>query len=260
MQSDRSQRGVVLVVVSLTVAMSGCATAPELPMGRGIDEAGRALQLMQEREKELAALRAELAATRIAAAKQDAELHDLRTTVVQVRQENGESHQALMEAKRALALRDHELTTMKMERAQSVQASVPSGDTEHHLAALHHTVASLSQELATIKAAMAQSLRTPPAAAERPDELRVTAQSGQPSRHPRRTAGASDQKTRPGMIPAVHVPREDDESSRPSWITVQPGDSWWTLARKHHTTITALRTANGRVGDALTVGEALRLP
>ena len=260
MQSDRSQRGVVLVVVSLTVAMSGCATAPELPMGRGIDEAGRALQLMQEREKELAALRAELATTRIAAAKQDAELHDLRTTVVQLRQENGESHQALLEAKRTLDARDRELTAMRMEREPPAQAFAPSGETAQRLAELHQTVASLSQELATVKSAMAQSIRTPPAAAERPDELRATTQSGQPSRHPRRIAAASDGEITQGMIPAVHVPREGGESLRPSWITVQPGDSWWTLARKHHTTITALRTANGRVGDALTVGEALRLP
>ncbi len=260
MQSDRSQRGVVLVVVSLTVAMSGCATAPELPMGRGIDEAGRALQLMQEREKELAALRTEMAATRIAAAKQEAELHELRTTVVQVRQENGESHQALLEAKRALALRDHELTTMKMERAQSVQASVPSGDTEHHLAALHHTVASLSQELATLKAAMAQIVRTPSAAAEPSGDLMAAGLTDQPSRPPRRTAAGSDRGTTHGIVAAVHVPRENDKPAQFSWITVQPGESWWTLARKHHTTIKALRTVNGRVGDALTVGEALRLP
>lgn len=260
MESARSHRGMVLVVVLVTVVIGGCATAPEVSALHGINEAGRALQLMQERERELAALRAEMAATRIAAAKQEAELHDLRTTVVQLRQENGESHQALLEAKRALDLRDRELTAVKMERELPAQASTPSGETAHSLAELHHTVALLSQELATVKSAMAQSTRTLPAAAARPDELMAAAQLGQPSRHPRRTAGALDQKTTPGMIPAVHVPREDGESSRPSWITVQPGDSWWTLARKHHTTITALRTVNGRVGDALTVGEALRLP
>ena len=234
MQSDRSQRGAALLFISLTVAISGCVTVPEVPH-HGINEAERALQLMQEREKELAALRAELAATRIAAAKQEAELHDLRTSVVQLRQENGESHQALMETKRALEARDRELTAMKMEPEPPAQAVSPSGEPAQSLAELRHTVASLSQELATVRAAMAQIVRTPP-------------------------AGASDQKTTPGMIPAVHVPREDGESSRPSWITVQPGDSWWALARKHKTTITVLRAVNGRVGDALTVGEALRLP
>ncbi|MFO0699945.1 MAG: LysM peptidoglycan-binding domain-containing protein [Nitrospira sp.] len=260
MEFGSRHRGVVLVPILLMGVIGGCATAPELPIGRGIDEAGRALQLMQEREKELAALRAEMAATRIAAAKQDAELQDLRTTVVQLRQENGESHQALLEAKRILDVRDRELTAMKMEREPSAQASARSGETEHNLAELHHTVASLSQELATMKAAMAQALRMPSAAAERPDELMATAQSGRSSRHPRRTAAGLDDETTQGIIPAVHVPREDGEPSRPSWITVQPGESWWTLARKHKTTMTALRAVNGRVGDHLRVGDALRLP
>lgn len=260
MQSDSCHRGVVLAFVSLTIVIGGCATAPELPIGRGIDEAGRALQLMQEREKELAALRAEMAATRIAAAKQDAELHELRTSVVQLRQENGESHQALLEAKRALDARDRELTAMKLDRESRAEASVQSSGTERHLAELHNTVASLSQELATVKAAMAQAARMSPVATERRDEPMTTAQSGRTSGRPRRTAAALDDEVVHGIVPAVHVPREDGEPSRPSWITVQPGESWWTLARKHKTTMTALRAVNGRVGDHLRVGDALRLP
>lgn len=260
MEFGSSHRELAILFLSLTVVISGCATAPELPMGRGIDEAGRALQLMQEREKELASLRAEMAATRIAAAKQEAELHDLRTTVVQLRQENGESHQALLEAKRALEARDRELTAMKTDHEPRAEASVQSSGTERHLAELHHTVALLSQELATVKAAMAQAVRMSPVAAERPDELMATAQSGRSSHRPRRAATALDDEVVRSIVPAVHVPREDVETSRPSWITVQLGESWWTLARKHKTTITALRAVNGRAGDALMVGETLRLP
>ncbi|MBS0167418.1 MAG: LysM peptidoglycan-binding domain-containing protein [Nitrospira sp.] len=249
-----------LRIVLMGATLGGCATASEVPVLHGIHEAERALQLMQEREKELTALRAELAATRIAAAKQEAELHDLRTSVVQLRQENGESHQALVEAKRALDTRDRELTAMKMEHERPVQASVPTSDKEHDLTALHHTVASLSQELGTIKAAMAQISRPPPAAAASSGDLMAAALSSQPALSVRRPASAWNHEKTHGMIPAVHRLGEDDQRPRPSWITVQPGESWWTLARKHHTTIKALRRVNGRVGDALMVGDVLRLP
>ncbi|MBX3307075.1 MAG: LysM peptidoglycan-binding domain-containing protein [Nitrospira sp.] len=234
MECGNRHRGVALVVL-VTVVLGGCATAPEVSMYHGIDEAGRALQLMQEREKELAALRAEMATTRIAAAKQDAELHELRTTVVQLRQENGESHQALVEARRTLDTRETEMASLKTQREHLIQASTSPSATDQRLAELQSTVASLSQELAAMKFTMALARRTPGDSAERHD----------------------DQER---IIPAVHVLPDDRDQSKPSWITVQPGESWWTLARKHKTTMTALRAVNGRVGDHLTVGEALRLP
>jgi hypothetical protein len=190
---------------------------------------------MQEREQELAALRAEMASTRIAAAKQEAEVHELRATVVQLRQENGDSHQALLEAKRTLDAREIEVAATKAERDQLAQASVQSGMNERQLTALHDTVASLSHELAAIKSTMALGKPTPADSAARQDR---------------------DER----IIPAVHILREDAEQSKPSWITVQPGESWWSLARTHHTTVKALRAINGRAGDHLNVGEAIRLP
>ena len=41
---------------------------------------------------------------------------------------------------------------------------------------------------------------------------------------------------------------------------VQAGDTLWKIAEAHHTTITAVRNANGIWSDSLTVGQTLRLP
>ena len=235
MQIQRGRSGPALLSVSLIVLISGCVTAHDVPLARPTDEGRYAAQLMHEREQEVAALRAEVASTRIAAAKQEADLHELRATVVQLRQENGEAHQALLEAKRALNVRETEVATVKTERDQLAQTSVHLGTTERQLTVLHDTVASLSQELAAIKSTMALGKPTPADSVARQDR---------------------DER----IIPAVHIFREDAEQSKPSWITVQPGDSWWSVARTHRTTVKALRAINGRVGDHLNVGEAIRLP
>lgn len=43
-------------------------------------------------------------------------------------------------------------------------------------------------------------------------------------------------------------------------ITVQPGDSLWTIAQRHHTTVEALKLANGLSSDRLNPGHLLKLP
>jgi len=43
-------------------------------------------------------------------------------------------------------------------------------------------------------------------------------------------------------------------------VPVHFGDSLWGLARRHHTTVTALQQANGLTTDRIYAGTALRLP
>lgn len=223
------------LVLSMTLGMGGCVTAPDLSIRHDAEEARRAMQLAQEREQVLAALRVEVASTRIAAAKQEVELQELRASVVQLRQENGDSHQALQDATRALDARETELASMKTERDQLVQTSAQVDMSEQKLATLQETVASLRHELTELKSAMALAAYQPAGSAERPrEEHRI--------------------------IPAIQILRAATDQANPSWITVQPGDSWWRLARNHKTTIEALRAVNGRAGDHLTPGEQLRLP
>lgn len=235
-----------LLVLTVILGIDGCMTAPDVSVRNKADEARRAIQLTQEREQALAELRAEVASTRIAAAKQEAELQTLRTAVTQLRQENSESQQALFEARRMLDVRQTELAAVKTERDHLEQAHTQSGVSERTLATLQDQVASLSQELTQLKQTVTVVAQKAVAesAIRRDSSMDDDNQAG-PSGH---------------IVPAMHVLREPMYPSAPSRITVQPGDSWWSLARKHKTTIETLRAVNGRVGDHVTVGEALRLP
>lgn len=236
------------------LGMSSCATVPDSPAAhRVVDETRQTAQLMQDREQAMVALRAELASTRIAAAKQEAELQELRVTVMQLRQDHRESQQTLLEAKHTIEARNAELASLKSERdhlAHTVESTSTSVD---QLATLQETVASLSQELATVK----QSLTV---VANRPESAAVQGRMGR-SLGPRPgSLTGSHRDTGDRIIPVVQVLSEPADQSKPAWITVQPGESLWLLARKHKTTIAALRAANGLQGDQLMVGEALRLP
>lgn len=202
------------------------------------------MQIMREREQELAALRADIASTRIAAAKQEAEVQELRATVAQLRQENGASHQALLEARQMIQTRDDEVVAIKAERDRFAQVSAPSTLNERQLTLLQDTVASLSQELAEVKSAMVLAAHKP----------------GEPSVNQSALFAGLTRNATDGIIPAVHIMREGADRPKPSWVTVQPGESWWSLARKYRTTVNALRAVNGRVGDHMIVGEEIRLP
>jgi LysM repeat protein len=244
MDTQGQRLGLSLFLVGLMLQSGGCAGTSDGPIRSAADEGRRATQIMREREQELAALRADIASTRIAAAKQEAEVHELRATVAQLRQENGASHQALLEARRMIQTRDDEVVAIKVERDRFVQVAAPPTLSERQLTLLQDTVASLSQELAEIKSAMVLAAHKP----------------GEPSVNQSASFAGLTQNATDGIIPAVHIMREGADRSKPSWVTVQPGESWWSLARKYRTTVNALRAVNGRVGDHVIVGEEIRLP
>ena len=235
-----------LLFLGTTLGMGGCVTTPDVSVRNNADQTHRAAQLAQEREQTLTALRADVASTRIAAAKQEAELQELRATVIRLRQENSQSQQALSEAKRVIEARETELAAAKTERDQLAQPPTRSDVSDRTLATLQDQVTSLSQELAQLKQALT-------VVAQKAVDESATRLDG--SRDDDNHAGPSEH-----MVPAMHVLRERVQPSTASRITVQPGDSWWSLARRYKTTITALRAVNGRIGDYVVVGEELRLP
>ena len=241
------------VLVS-TLWGAGCSTTPFPPARVApMDESRRAAKAVQDREQELAVLRAEMAATRIAAAKQDAELQELRALVVQLRRENGEARQVSLDATRQADARQAELVALKAEREPVITANVVE-PTQHdrQLAALEATVSRLTQELAHVKDAMTVVATPTPAklpkARESKPRARAAASTAQPGVSPER------------IIPAMHVLPDERRGAGPTQITVQPGDTLWGLARQHHTTIEALRMANGLAGDHVVAGRELRLP
>ncbi|MDH7498639.1 MAG: LysM peptidoglycan-binding domain-containing protein, partial [Syntrophomonadaceae bacterium] len=49
-------------------------------------------------------------------------------------------------------------------------------------------------------------------------------------------------------------------ASAATTYTVRAGDSLWTIARRYHTTVEALKAANGLKSDALQIGDRLSIP
>ena len=65
----------------------------------------------------------------------------------------------------------------------------------------------------------------------------------------------------PTMLPmAMTVIPATVPDSSPLTVPVQPGDTLASLAKRHRTTVEALRKLNVLKGDALIVGRALVLP
>jgi hypothetical protein len=240
--------------------LTGCGSSPMIPTRSLSDDSRRAERIVHDRENELAATRAEVAATRIAAAKKEAELSELRALVIQLRQENGEAHQALLEARQVADARQAEVAALKVEREQLLPAKAEQDSDRRQLAALQDTVASINEQLANLKQTVevaAPRAMTPPAKLN--DRMALDGDRKKPAMN--REPVADKQAESGGrIVPAVHILTDQDGPAMKMHIMVQPGDTIWSLARRHHTTVSALRATNGILGDALLVGQELILP
>jgi membrane-bound lytic murein transglycosylase D len=67
----------------------------------------------------------------------------------------------------------------------------------------------------------------------------------------------------------LHIPREHEvivvqklEEIGPKYVyaTIESGDSLWTLARRHHTSVNHLRSLNPGLGDLLRIGKQMKVP
>jgi membrane-bound lytic murein transglycosylase D len=67
----------------------------------------------------------------------------------------------------------------------------------------------------------------------------------------------------------LHIPREYEavvaeklEEIGPKYVyaTIQSGDSLWTLARRHHTSVSHLRNLNPGLGDLLSINKQIKVP
>jgi len=79
------------------------------------------------------------------------------------------------------------------------------------------------------------------------------------SRPPQQTASRPPQQTasRPATTQPRPQPRPAAQTKR---YTVKKGDTLGAIARRHNTTVPALRRANGISGDLIRVGQVLRIP
>lgn len=241
----------------LVLLCAGCSSTP--PAGIGTPESrAQVSPLVRDRELELTALRAEMAATRIAAAKKEAELQELRGLVQQLRLESAESRQAFLE------LRDQaEQRQRNLEKAREEQDRQTQAHSTQDLSVLKETVVALAQELGQLR----QDL-TKPVAKERVKSINPgsakSPESGprEPRSDPPQHVPAARQNSSPSsaMSPMALTVTAAVVPGPPSTITVQSGDTLSGLAKRHRTTVEVLRRLNVLKGDALIVGHELVLP
>lgn len=211
--------GVTLLLSGLALFGVGCSSTS--PAGTALPELpAHAAPPVRDRGLELTTLRSELAATRIAAAKKEAELIELRDLVRQLRLENAESRQAFLELRDQAEQRQRESV-----KARDIQERHAQADSTQDLTVLKATVAALAQEFGQLRQDLAMSVANEQV--KLPVAMTVTA----------------------ATVPASS-----------SIIIVQPGDTLASLAKRHRTTVTALRALNGLLGDQLVVGKELILP
>jgi LysM repeat protein len=66
-----------------------------------------------------------------------------------------------------------------------------------------------------------------------------------------------------GSLPRRYVPpplRAAGDAPGTRTVLVRPGDTLFSIARRHGVTLAALRAANGLKSDAIQIGQRLRLP
>jgi LysM repeat protein len=241
-------------VASVLLFTGGCSNKPLVGIGTPESRA-QAATLVRDRELELTALRAEMAATRIAAAKKEAELQELRDLVQQLRLENAESRQAFLDLRERGEQRQTEV-----EKGRNEQDRLSQSQTTQHLAMLKDTVVTLAQELGQLRQELVR-----PVAKERSKPSKPTpSKSGEPSSldlrsDPPQRMPSARQNSAPSsaVSPVALTVTNDVMSGPPSTITVQPGDTLWGLAKRTRTSLSRLRELNQLEGDALNVGQVL---
>ncbi len=236
----------VRILSGLVLVCAGCSGLPPAG-GTGAPEPQIQAAPIRDRGQELTALRAEMAATRIAAAKKEAELIELRDVVRQLRLENAESRQAFLD------LRDRaEQRQTEMEKGRDEQDRQVQSQTTQRLAVLNDTVVTLAQELDRLKHAFVRQGVEERSMPSSLDPRTDPPQRGQATRQTSVLSSASSPVALAMTSAVVTAP--------PSTITVQPGDTLARLAKRHRTTVEVLRKLNLLTGDTVTVGRELVLP
>lgn len=248
---------VTAIACSFCLLVTGCSAKPRMSTGTPESQA-QAGQLVRDRELELTTLRGEMAATRIAAAKKEAELQELRDLVQQLRQENAEARQMVLEMREQAEQRRGELERVREEQERHAQAQ-----TTQHLTLLKDTMMTLAHEVGQLR----QDL-TKPVLKEQGKASKGTGRKsaepgkldgllGMPQRVPSGLGTPATSATAPGEFTRANAVSGQSQATS---ITVQPGDTLWRLAKQHRTSVAALRERNQLDGEALAVGQVLLLP
>jgi LysM repeat protein len=267
---------VLLAAHLLTIG--ACAYSPAPPDGQ-IAPALAADAATRDTRKEIAALRADLAAARIQLAKKEAEIRTLQQLLADFRKSESDLRTLIGD-------QQAELFAIRAERDQLQQAqpslkketpaheagiapetdrSQDQPDLRVEMRSLHSSVSALSAELTQLRQealAMKQASREPVPSSTIPSlstgPTLQTHDSPFLSLPPpsNRTTGGSPSTVLETQHVGLALPRE----AAPRLITVRPGDSLSALARRYGCSVEALKKANGLRNDRVKVGQQLRIP
>ena len=245
-----------LIVIALLAA--GCAGMHGSSVPAPAEREAPITELLREREAQLTALRKQLAAAQIASAKREAEVAALREQVAQLRREGIESRQLILELRQTVEASSADSSAPRPGQAGTIASESGLKSTQSELAGdWKPAIAALTQEVEQLKGELARAIVKPQ------EDLQGALSDMQV---PHRDLTATNHTHSPltdGAMAAFSV-MGSAGSSGPSdpatdRITVAPGDSLWSLARKHRTTVERLRRANQLRTDRLEVGQLLLL-
>jgi len=269
-------------IVALSMLSAGCTGyQPMTPDQESREVQRRTDYVLRELRTEAATLREEMAATRIRAAKQKAELQELQRQLPLLLQESAEFRKADTELRRgradqqqALDAKQTELAALRSERdqlrqmklelqTQAVQlpplqqalaeARAVEGTMQGRVKELEASVASLTGELEQVRKGLAGN------------RSKSTAKPGKPasakrSPPPAKSEATSDRAPSPKAKPASRLISAPASQDRPGHHIVEPGDTLGTLARQYDVTAEELKTANKLQSDVIRVGQRLTIP
>lgn len=253
------RRGCTLPCATIWLGMSlgiltGCANLANRPIEESALPAHRET-LDRERAAEVTALRADMAATRIASAKKEAELIELRATVQQLRQDNAELHQVLLSLRRDQESRQIELERLRAERAQGAHVAHTEA-----VSVLQAQISSLTADVDRLKDELSQALirrsaKLTSGAHRKPAHSADSGTVGEETLPARAMEDAPTAK----VVPAGAVLSPSGQGDAMKSVTVQTGDTLWSLARRYRMTVGELRRLNRIDGDVLLVGQVLNV-
>ena len=276
-----------LIVAVFLTASCGSVT-PAASRMETYEAQRRTDYVVRELREEATALRAEMAATRIAAAKKEAEFQELRRQVPLLIQESAEAHkaeaqlrQAKAEQQQAFDAKQTELTALRSERDQLREAKLelqtqavqlpPLRDALAQARAAETTVQGRVKELELSVASLTSDLDKLTGELEQVrkglagNRGKSAVKPGKPaSAHrsplPAKSEATSNHAPSPAAEPASRLISAPASQDRPGHHIVAPGDTLGTLAWQYGVTVEELKTANGLQSEVIRVGQRLTIP
>ncbi len=262
---------VFLVCLPLT---TGCTSdRPAAGLLETTTARAQADALVHDTQAELAAIRRNLAAARIATSKQGGEAAELRRKTNVLEADRAELRKMLEQAHSAVNALQIERDELKQALVQtqtvsvvrqdsSAQTKLDGTDVQVDMKELKDRMVILTDELAQMKQRFSNKVRTTAARPSRESSEQTATAS------PERVVRGETPQPRivPSALflapsePAPPPGHTSDPSPQQGLIRVQPGDSLWKLAHEHATTIDELKRVNGLTTDVVHAGQRLIVP